>query len=130
MNIIVRIILIPCLLTVLNAGSESSLFSLVQSNLSKYRHSISKDDFSFQNGIISLELDGRRTNIKSQFLLGFYSIGMILQRTDVYCREIEIVIRYEMKVSRKVTARATADKVLKLSQGRLRPAQFLIFTDY
>ena len=96
------------LLTVLNGGNDLPLLRKIQSNLIKYRQSISSDDFSFQNGIIRLELDGRRTNIKSQMLLGFYSAGLALNRIDIHCREIEIVIHYNVKMRGLVSARASS----------------------
>ena len=64
------------LLTALNGGNDLTLFNIIQSNLSKYRQSITSSDFSFQNGIIRLALNGRRTNIKTQMIIGFYS-GMV-----------------------------------------------------
>ena len=122
--------IIPVMLIILNAGNESPLYSFIQSNLNKYRQSIDSDDFSFQNGIIRFELDSRRTNIKSQLLLGFYSVGMGLQKIDVYCREIEIVIRYKMKVDSHVSFKSPVNKVMELSQGRLSPDQFFIQIGY
>ena len=90
MNILVRFAIILILLTSLNAGNELPLYNLVQSNLSKYRQSIGRDDLSSQNGTIYLALNGRRTNIKSQLLLGFYTVGKVLNRVDINCREIEV----------------------------------------
>ena len=130
MNIFRRFIIIFNLLTVLNAGNTSPLYNSIQSNLGKYRQSISKDDFSFRAGIIRLVLECRRTNIKSQLLLGFYSVGIALQRMDLHCLEIEILIRYEMKEVSQVSVKSPVDKVLELSQGKLSPEQFLILIGY
>ena len=118
------------ILTILNGENDLSLYNSVQYNLSKYRQSISSDDFSFQNGIIRLKLDGRRTNIKSQMLLGFYSSGLALSRVDIHCREIEIVIHYNVKTRGQVSARASAEEVMNLSQGRLSSEQFFILIGY
>ncbi len=130
MNIFVRFCAILLLLTALNGGNDLPLFNIIQSNLSKYRQSITSSDFSFQNGIIRLKLDGRRTNIKSQMLLGFYSVGLALNRADIHCREIEIVIHYNVKTRGQVSARASAEEVMNLSQGRLSSEQFFIQIGY
>ena len=130
MNIFVRFCAILLLLTALNGGNDLPLFNIIQSNLSKYRQSITSSDFSFQNGIIRLKLDGRRTNIKSQMLLGFYSVGLALNRADIHCREIEIVIHYNVKTRGQVSARASAEEVMNLSQGRLSSEQFFILIGY
>jgi len=129
-NIFVRFCAILLLLTALNGGNDLPLFNIIQSNLSKYRQSITSSDFSFQNGIIRLKLDGRRTNIKSQMLLGFYSVGLALNRADIHCREIEIVIHYNVKTRGQVSARASAEEVMNLSQGRLSSEQFFILIGY
>tara|TARA_B100001964_G_C13754841_1_gene389049 strand:- start:118 stop:498 length:381 start_codon:yes stop_codon:yes gene_type:complete len=126
----VRFCAILLLLTALNGGNDLPLFNIIQSNLSKYRQSITSSDFSFQNGIIRLKLDGRRTNIKSQMLLGFYSTGLALNRMDIPCREIEIVIHYNVKTRGQVSARASAEEVMNLSQGRLSSEQFFIQIGY
>ena len=118
------------LLTLLNGGNDLPLLSKIQSNLIKYRQSISSDDFSFQNGIIRLELDGRRTNIKSQMLLGFYSVGLALNKMDISCREIVIVIHYNLKIRGRVSAKASTEDVMNLSQGRLSTEKFFIQIGY
>ena len=130
MNIFVRFSVILFLLTVLNGGNDLPLLSKIQANLIKYRQSISSDDLSFKNGIIRLELDGRRTNIKSQMLLGFYSAGLALNRIDIHCREIEIVIHYNVQTGGQVSVRASAEEVMNLSQGRLNSEQFFILIGY
>lgn len=130
MNIFVRFSTVLLLLSILNGGHDLSLYRAVQYNLSKYRQSISHNDFSFQNGIIRLKLNGRRTNIKSQILFGFYSVGMVLNRTDIHCREVEIVVRYDMKGANQVSTRSSCEEVLKLSQGRIRSNQFFSLLGY
>ena len=130
MNIFVQFSVILLLLTALNGGDDLSLFNIIQSNLSKYRQSVSSSDFSFQNGVIHLKLDGRRTNIKSQMLLGFYSVGLALNRVEIHCREIEILIHYNVKMRGLVSARASAEEVMNLSQGRLSSEQFFILIGY
>ena len=130
MNIFVQFSVILLLLTALNGGDDLSLFNIIQSNLSKYRQSVNSGDFAFQNGIIHLKLDGRRTNIKSQMLLGFYSVGLALNRVDIHCREIEILIHYNVKMRGLVSARASSEEVVNLSQGRLSSEQFFILIGY
>ena len=130
MNFFVRFSVILLLLTALNGGDDLSLFNIIQSNLNKYRQSVSSGDFAFQNGIIHLKLDGRRTNIKSQMLLGFYSVGLALNRVDIHCREIEILIYYNVKMRGLVSARASSEEVVNLSQGRLSSEQFFILIGY
>ena len=130
MNIFVRFSVILLLLTALNGGDDLSLFNIIQSNLSKYRQSVSSGDFSFQNGVIHLKLDGRRTNIKSQMLLGFYSVGLALNKMDISCRDIVIVINYNLKIGGQVYARASAGEVIKLSQGKISSEQFFILIGY
>ena len=130
MNLFVRFSSILFFFTVLNGGNDLPLYSIIQSHLNKYRQSISSNDFSFQNGIIRLALDGRRTNIKSQMLLGFYSAGLALNRIDIHCREIEIVIHYNVQTGGQVSVRASAEEAMKLSQGRLSSEQFFILIGY
>ena len=130
MNIFVQFSVILLLLTALNGGDDLSLFNIIQSNLSKYRQSVNSGDFAFQNGIIHLKLDGRRTNIKSQMLLGFYSVGLALNRVDINCREIEILIHYNVKRRGLVSARASAEEVINLSQGRISSEQFFAQIGY
>ena len=125
-----RFAIILILLTSLNAGNELPLYNLVQSNLSKYRQSISTVDIAFQNGIIRLDLNGRRTNIKSQLLLGFYSVGVALNRVDVHCNEIEVVIRYDGREWSQVSVRAAAEHVKQLGQGKLSSEQFFALIGY
>ena len=129
-NIFVRFSMVLLLLSSLNGGHDLSLYKAVQYNLSKYRQSISHNDFSFQNGIIRLKLNGRRTNIKSQILFGFYSVGMTLNRIDIQCREIEIVVSYDTKKKNQIAVRASAEEVMNLSQGRLSSEQFFILIGY
>ena len=131
MKICIRLgIIILILLTGLYANKVDPLYNSVESHLSKYRQTIYNDDISMKNGIIRLELNGRRTNIKSQFLLGFYSVGRALHWTNMSCREIQIIIHYKMKIRNQISARAPADKVMDLSQGRLSTEQFFALIGY
>ena len=130
MNILVQFVIILILFTSLNGGSELPLYNLVQSNLNKYKQSINSVDFAFQNGIIHLDLNGRRTNIKSQLLVGFYSVGVALNRVNVHCIEIEVEIHYEGREGSQVSIRAAAEHVQKLGQGRLSSEQFFTLIGY
>ena len=131
MNICVRlVVVIFILLACMNAGRQDPLYKSIESYLSKYRQSITSDDISLQNGIIRLELNGRRTNIKFQLLLGFYSVGRALQQNSTQLREVQIVIYYEMKERQEALANAPIEKVLDLTQGRLSSEQFFRILGY
>ena len=103
---------------------NESLFNPIRSSLERYRHTIEEKDFDIENGIIYLELNGRRTNQNSLFLLGFHSIGRQLQKGSFNFREVQIIIHYEMKNTQQITAKASIKTVLALSQGRLSQEQF------
>ena len=106
------------------AGQEDPLFEAIESYLSKYRQSIVEEDVTIQSGIIRLELDGRRTNLKSQLLLGFFSVGRAIQKSSYPFREVQIIIYYEIKEFQQLAVTAGVEKVLNLAQGRLGSEQF------
>ena len=106
------------------AGQEDPLFEAIASYLSKYRQSIVEEDVTIQSGIIRLELDGRRTNLKSQLLLGFFSVGRAIQKSSYPFREVQIIIYYKIKESQQLAVTVGVEKVLKLAQGRLGSEQF------
>ena len=110
--------------TILIAGKGDLLHESIESYLSKYRQEISDEDVTIQGGIIRLKLDGRRTNLKSQLLLGFFSVGRALQKSSYPFREVQIIIYYEIKESQQLVVTASIDKVLELTQGRLGSEQF------
>ena len=110
--------------TILIAGKGDLLHESIESYLSKYRQEISDEDVTIQGGIIRLELDGRRTNLKSQLLLGFYSVGRAIQKSSYPFREVRIIIYYEIKESQQLAVTAGVEKVLKLAQGRIGSEQF------
>ena len=110
--------------TILIAGKGDLLHESIESYLSKYRQEISDEDVTIQGGIIRLKLDGRRTNLKSQLLLGFFSVGRAIQKSSYPFREVQIIIYYEIKVSQQLVVTASIDKVLELTQGRLGSEQF------
>ena len=114
----------------LNAGNEDPLYKSLETYLAKYRQSLASDDVTMQNGIFRLEMNGRRTNIKSQLLIGFYSIGRVLQKSSTPFREVQIVIYYDLKGRQEVLANAPAEKVIDLSQGRLSLEQFFVVIGY
>ena len=130
-NICVQLgIIIFILLAGLNAGNEDPLYKSLETYLAKYRQSLASDDVTMQNGIFRLEMNGRRTNIKSQLLIGFYSIGRVLQKSSTPFREVQIVIYYDLKERQEVLAKAPAEKVMDLSQGRLSSEQFFVVIGY
>ena len=106
------------------AGREDPVYESIKSYLSKYRQEISDEDVTIQGGIIRLKLDGRRTNLKSQLLLGFFSVGRAIQKSSYPFREVQIIIYYEIKESQQLVVTASVDKVLELTQGRLGSEQF------
>ena len=131
MNICVRLgVLIFILLAGLSADKRDPLFESIEAYLSKYRQSIESDALTVQNGILHLAINGRRTNIKSQLLLGFYSVGRVLQKSSTPFREVHIVIFYDLKEKQNVLAKASAEKVLDLSQGRISSEQFFTIIGY
>ena len=110
--------------SVLIAGREDPVHESIESYISKYRQTISKEDVTIQSGIIRLELDGRRTNLNSQLLLVFFSVGRAIQKSSYPFREVQIIIYYEIKESQQLAVTAGVEKVLKLAQGRLGSEQF------
>ena len=124
-NICVRLgVIILIFLAGLNARRHNPLYRSLETYLAKYKQSIESDDVTMQNEIFRLEMYGRRTNIKSQLLLGFYSVGRVLQKSSTPFREVQIVIFYNLKGRQEVLAKAPAEKVMDLSQGRLSSEQF------
>ena len=105
-------------------GKSETLFDSISSYLKRYRQYIEEKDVTVKNGVIYLELDGRRTNLNSLLLLGFYSVGRQLQRNSTPFREVQIIINYEMKATQQMVATASMESVMALSQGRINPEQF------
>ena len=131
MNICIQLgVIILIFLAGLNAGQHDPLYRSLETYLTKYKLSIESDDVTIQNGIFRLEMNGRRTNIKSQLLLGFYSIGRVLQKSYTPFREVQIVINYDLKERQTVLTKAPIEKVLDLSQGKLSSDQFFAIIGY
>ena len=112
------------LLSTISARTGDLLFNAIESHLSKYRYSINERDVSIINGIIRVEITARRTNIKSQQLLGFYSVGSALNKTSTPFREVQIIIHYELRGGQEVVMTAPVALTLELSQGKLSSNQF------
>ena len=112
------------ILSILFSTENKTLFDPINSYLKRYRHTIEEKDFNIKNGVIYLELYGRRTNQKSLFLLGFFSIGRQLQKGRSNLREVQIIIHYEMKNTQQMTAKASIESVLALVQGRINQEKF------
>jgi len=117
-------LLLVVIFSILFSTENKTLFDSINSYLKRYRHSIEEKDFNIKNGVIILELYGRRTNQKSLFLLGFYSIGRQLRKISFNFREVQIIIHYEMKNTQQMTAKASIESVLALSQGRISQEKF------
>ena len=111
-------------ITHLYSGQGKALFEPIRSDLKRYRLYIEENDLTVNNGVIYLELDGRRTNHNSLFLLGFYSVGRQLQKNNFPFREVQIIIHYEMKDIQHIIVTASITSVLALSQGRINSDQF------
>ena len=111
-------------ISILFSIENETLFDPISSYLKRYRQTIEEKDLDIKNGVIYLELDGRRTNHNSLFLIGFYSIGRQLQKSDNNLREVQIIIHYEMKDTQQMIATASMQSVLALSQGRINQDQF------
>ena len=125
MNIRFRFaVILLILLSAIFGRTGDLIFHSIESQLSQYRYSINKRDISVINGIIRLEITARRTNIKSQQLMGFYSVGRALQRTSISFREVHIIIHYEIRGVQEILITAPVELVLKLSQGKLSSDQF------
>ena len=106
------------------SGQGSVLFEPLQHHMKRYRQYIEEKDVTVKNGVIYLELDGRRTNLNSLLLLGFHSVGRQLQKYSGTFREVQIIIHYEMKNTQHLSVTASKESVLALSQGRIKPEQF------
>ena len=125
MNIRFRfVVIIFILLSAIFGKTGDLLFDAIESHLSKYRYYISNKDISLRNGIISVKITARRTNIKSQQLLGFYSVGSALNKTNTPIREVQIIVKYELRGGQEIVMRAPVELILKLYQGKLSPNQF------
>ena len=111
-------------------GQNETLFDSISSYLKRYRQNIEEKDVTVKNGVIYLELDGRRTNLNSLLLLGFHSVGRQLQRNSSTVREVQIIINYEMKNTQQMVATAKMESVMALSQGRINPDQFFNEVSY
>ena len=113
------------LISFVNSSQGQTLFDPINSYLQRYRLYIDEKDLIVKNGVIYLELKGRRTNLNSLVLLGYYSVGRQLQKNSSPFREIQIIVKYEMKDAQKITVTASIESVVALSQGRINPDQFL-----
>ena len=125
MNIRFRIAVIMfILLSAIFGRTGDLIFNSIESYFSSYRQSIETGDVTVREGIISVKITARRTNIKSQQLLGFLSVGRALQRTSNPFREVHIIIRYEIRGVQEILITAPVELVIQLSQGKLSPKQF------
>ena len=112
MNISFRFgVIIFILLAFLNAGVADPIYKSIETYLVKYRQSIKSDDLTLQNETVHLVMHGRRTNIKSQLLLGFYSIGRVLQKSNTPFREVQIIINYDLKERQTVITKAPIENI-------------------
>ena len=112
------------LCTGLLAGRGNILFNSIESYFSSYRQSIETGDVTVREGIISVKIAARRTNIKSQQLLGFLSVGRAMPSSSNPFREVHIIIHYEIRGVQEILITAPVELVIQLSQGKLSRKQF------
>ena len=110
--------------TGLFAGREDILFNSIESYFSSYRQSIEIGNITVREGIISVKIIARRTNIKSQQLLGFLSVGRAMQSSSNPFREVHIIIHYQIRGVQEILITAPVELVIQLSQGKLSSKQF------
>ena len=118
------VIILFILCTGLFAGRGDILFNSIESYFSSYRQSIETGDVTVREGIISVKITARRTNIKSQQLLGFLSVGRAMQSSSNPFREVHIIIHYEIRGVQEILMIAPVELVIQLYQGKLSPKQF------
>jgi hypothetical protein len=53
-----------------------------------------------------------------------------MQKSSTTFREVQVVIYYNLKEREEVLAKAPAEKVIDLSQGRLSSEQFFVVIGY
>ena len=107
----VTILFIIC--TGLFAGRGNILFNSIESYFSSYRQSIETGDVTVREGIISVKITARRTNIKSQQLLGFLSVGRAMQSSSYPFREVHIIIHYEIRGVQEILITAPVELVIQ-----------------
>ncbi len=120
----IKYLIIVILSSTMFSENRDIMFESVKKYLAKYRYTIETNDLEIKNGIITLEISSRRTNINSQVLLGFYSIGRSLKKTNKSFNEIHIVIKYDNYNRNKDIIIAPIEIVKKLSNGKINSSQF------
>ena len=123
-RLIFKTIIILAASSVLVCQDDGVIFENVHQHLAKYRQTISPSDLEFQNGVLRLQLAGRRTNYKSLMLLGFFAIGRTISTMDIQLYRIEVVILVEIRDGRRVSARAEPGEVVDLARGRINSEHF------
>ena len=112
------------LLSAISGRTGDLIFHSIESYFSSYRQSIETRDVTVREGIISVKIAARRTNIKSQQLLGFLSVGRAMQSSSNPFREVHIIIHYDIRGVQEILMIAPVELVIQLSQGKLSPKQF------
>ena len=120
-----KIFYIVLLFSNIISGVESPLYHSIKTSLIKYKLEIYPEQLDYYNGVVKLDLNSRRTNVKSQMLFGFYAVGVALIKTNLNCNIVEVIINYDMKYKNKVYAKSSASQVIDLVKGRINPEQFL-----
>ncbi|MDP6570620.1 MAG: hypothetical protein QF472_06710 [Candidatus Marinimicrobia bacterium] len=125
--------IIPIIILIIGSSltaGELSIFSAIESHLSRYRQKIEPEDVQIVNGVLQVNLIGRRTNIRSQMLVGFFSTGRALYKGNYPFKEIRITIHYSLKESQSESLTASAELVSKLAGGQLNSEQFFAKLEY
>jgi len=109
---------------------ELSIFPSIESHLNRFRQNIEPEDIQIINGVLQVNLKGRRTNIKSQLLVGFFSTGRVLYKGNFPFKEIRIIIHYSLKDAESESLKASTKLVSQLAKGQLSSEQFFAKLEY
>ena len=121
---ILKTIVILAASSVLVCQDDDLIFENVNQHLTKYRQTISPGDLEIKNGVLRLQLAGRRTNYNSLMLLGFFAIGRTISTMDIQLYRIEVVIQVNIRDGRRVSAWAAPGEVVDLARGRINSEHF------
>ena len=108
-----------------NYGYSHSLFNSVNKFLIQHRLHIDSEDLKVENGVISLVIDGRRTNVQSQLLIGFYSLAHSLKKQSFNCLQVEVILNCDTNRTKQILAKASIDSVRALANETIKPNHFL-----
>ena len=128
-----KAIIIPAIILIMGSSltcGELSIFPAIESHLNRYCQNIEPEDVQIVNGILQVNLNGRRTNIRSQMLVGFFSTGRAIYKGNYPFKEIRITIHYSLKEVQSESLTASAELVSQLAVGQLSSEQFFAKLEY